>query len=171
VNECFDRRPDELVQRLLDTTLGMHLINLTAFERLTPERQIALFTRAAAACRQRSLSGYRAGAFVIGSFVNPGAPVAFWRSLDPSTIAFVMSEWLQHQKYLGVLDVVGEKKIGRAKEAILHGALSAVSAEAAAAAFVGLTLSGVDLSAVTLAIPDGSDPQTAAILNLMKRAH
>ena len=40
VNHCFDARAENLVRRLLETTLGMHLVNMTAFALLTDDRQI-----------------------------------------------------------------------------------------------------------------------------------
>ena len=169
VNECFDRRPDGLVQRLLETTLGMHLINLTAFELLTTDRKTRIFKMAAEACRQRALSGYRAGAFVIGSFVDPGFPIAFWEHFRPHEIAFLVSEWVFHQKYLGVLDLIGEKRIGRAKDMILAGGLAEVPGLAAAAAFMHLKLSRIDLEQVRGAVPEGADPQTVEIVDLLLR--
>lgn len=169
VNECFDRRPEGLVQRLLETTLGTHLINLTAFELLTDDRKIRLFQMAAEVCRNRALSGYRAGAFVVGSFVDPRFPIAFWERFHPHEIAFLISEWTLHQKYLGVLDVIGEKKISRAKDMILAGGLSAVPSLAAAAAFIHLKLSRIDLEEVRRAVPGASDPQTVEIVDLLLR--
>jgi len=169
VNECFDQRPEGLVQRLLETTLGTHLINLTAFELLTDDRKVRLFQMAAEVCRQRALSGYRAGAFVIGSFVDPRFPIAFWERFHPPEVAYLISEWTLHQKYLGVLDVIGEKKVSRAKDLILAGGLNAVPALAAAMAFIHLKLSRVELEEVRRAVPDGSDPQTAEILDLLLR--
>lgn len=169
VNECFDRRPEGLVQRLLEATLGTHLINLTAFELLTDDRKVRLFQMAAEICRQRALSGYRAGAFVVGSFVDPRFPIAFWERFAPREVAFLMSEWVLHQKYLSVLDVIGEKKVSRAKDMILAGGLSSVPALAAAAAFMPLKLSRIDLEEVRRAVPDGGDPQTVEIIDLLLR--
>ncbi len=71
VNRCFDVRAEGLVERLLNTTLGMHLVNMAAFALLTEERKVRLFRLAASACARRRLSGYRAGAFVIGSLLDP----------------------------------------------------------------------------------------------------
>jgi pyruvate,orthophosphate dikinase len=167
VNQCFDQRPDAVVQRLLDATLGTHLINLTAFELLTDDRKIRVFQIAAEICRQRVLSGYRAGAFVIGSLVDPRFPIAFWERLQPAEVAFLISEWVQHQKYLGVLDVIGEKEIGRAKAMILAGDLSQVPGLSSAASFMPLKLSRIDLREVRRAVPEGSDPQTLEIIDLL----
>ena len=170
VNRCFDLRAADLVDRLLKTTLGMHLINQTAFDILSVERKVRLFRAAAVACRARSLSGYHAGAFVIGSLVDPGAPVVFWESFRPDEVAFLLNEWVLHQKYLDVLEVVGEKRVGRAREIILGSGFGALSTLAGAATrFVPLKLSRVDLDAVRAAVPPGSDLQCAEALDVLRR--
>ncbi len=172
VNRCFDVRGDRLVQRLLETTLGMHLINLTAFALLSGDRKIRLFRMAVSVCRERRLSGYLAGAFVIGSLVDPRSPVSFWDSLAAHEIAFLINEWVLHQKYLDVLDVVGEKRIGQARDLILSGGLSTLPKLASAAVgFMPLKLSGTSLDDVRQAIPGGADPQCADVIDLLRRPY
>ncbi len=58
-HQCFDRRGPDLVERLLETTLGMHLINLTAFSLLSPDRQARLFQMAAEVCATAWTVGIR----------------------------------------------------------------------------------------------------------------
>ncbi len=170
VNRCFDARAAELAARLLDTTLGTHLINVTAFDLLTRDRKIRLFKAAAASCRRRGLSGYSAGAFVIGNFVDPASSVSFWEHLDPGEIAFLINEWILHQKYLDVIESIGEKELRRAKQAILAGELAPLARpEAAAARFIRLKLSQVDVEEVLRAVPEGADPQCAEIVGILAR--
>jgi len=170
VNRCFDLRTDDIVDRLLKTTLGMHLISLTAFDLLTTDRKVRLFRGTVAACRTRGLSGYHAGAFVVGSFVNPRAAVPFWECFGPDEIAFLINEWVLHQKYLDVLDVVGEKRVSRARDVILGSGLGELSKPAAAAAsFLTLKLSRVDIGEVRRRIPDSADGQCREIVELLGR--
>ena len=170
VNQCFDLRPAPLVQRLLEATLGTHLINMTAFERLTQERRARLFRLAASACVRRQLSGYQAGAFVIGSLVSPRAPVSFWERFQPLEVAVLLNEWVLHQKYLGVLEVVGEKRIARARDVILSSGLAALPSVAAAALeFASLKLSRIDLGQVRDALPDHADPQLADLVDALRQ--
>ena len=170
VNRCFDLRPDGVVKRLLEATLGTHLINLTAFERLSHDRRVRLFRMAAAACLARRLSGYHAGAFVIGSFVDPRSPVSFWECFQPREIAFLMNEWVLHRKYLDVLEVIGEKRIARARDIILAGGLTELPGLAAAAAgFMPLKLSRIDLDDVRRSVPEGGDPQCVELVDLLLR--
>jgi hypothetical protein len=172
VNRCFDLRPDSLVARLLEATLGTHLINLTAFQLMSRDRKVRLFRTAVAACVERNVSGYRAGAFVIGSFIEPGSPTSFWECFQAHEIAFLINEWVLHQKYLGVLDVVGEKRITRAREAILAGGLGELPRLAAAAVgFMPLKLSRVDLDDVRRRVPPGADSQCADMIDLLLRPY
>jgi hypothetical protein len=172
VNRCFDVRAEDLVRRLLETTLGMHLVNLTAFSLLTDDRKVRLFRLAAAACRRRELSGYHAGAFVIGSLLEPRSPIAFWERFGPQEIGFLINEWVQHQKYLDVLDSLGEKRVALAREIILSDGLGDLPRLAGTAAgFLPLKLGRVDLDEVARALPAGADPQTIELLDLLRQPY
>ena len=165
VNRCFDVRAEALVQRLLNTTLGMHLVNVTAFALLTEDRKVRLFRLAASACARRGLSGYHAGAFVIGSLLDAHAPAAFWEHFSAQEIGFLLNEWVQHQKYLGVLDALGERRVARAREIILTAGMGDLPGLAAAAAgFLSLKLSRADLSEIARVLPAGADPQTIELV-------
>ncbi len=169
VNRCFDVRADGLVTRLLDTTLGMHLVNATAFALLTEDRKVRVFRQAAAACARRGLSGYHAGAFVVGSLLDPQAPAAFWERFSGREIGFLLDEWVQHQKYLGVLDALGEKRVARAREIILSGGMGDLPGLVSAAAlFLSLKLSRVDLGDVARSLPAGADPQTVDLVESLR---
>ncbi len=86
INRAFDLNETRLVDRLMEATLGTHLVNLAAFEKLTPNRRIRLLRSAMSLCRERGISGYEAGAFVIGGFVRPEWPGSFWRAFGPDEI-------------------------------------------------------------------------------------
>lgn len=172
VNRTFDLRPDEVVARLVETTLGTHLINATAFELLTPDRKVRLFRMAVAESLRRTLSGYHAGAFVIGSLLDPRSPVAFWEYFQAHEIAFLINEWVLHQKYLDMLETIGEKRIARAREIILSGGLSELPQLAASvASFMPLKLSRIDLGEVRRCAPEGVDPQCLELIDLLRRPY
>ena len=172
VNRCFDARSEDLVRRLLETTLGMHLVNLTAFALLTDDRKVRLFRMAAASCLRRGLSGYHAGAFVVGSLLDPRSPIAFWERLRPPEIGFLINEWVQHQKYLDVLDSLGEKRVALARDMILSGGLGDLpNLSATVTWFLPLKLSCVDLDEVRRALPAGADPQTIELVELLRRPY
>ena len=122
INRSFDLNEHRLVDRLLDATLGTHLVNLAAFEKLTANRQIRLLRSAMDLCRERGLSGYEAGAFVLGGFVRPEWPGSFWKAFGPDEIIRLINEWVLHQKYLALMDAVDERQLRRLRDEILtHG--------------------------------------------------
>jgi hypothetical protein len=169
VNRACDTRPDEIVGRLLEATLGTHLINRTAFVRLAEERRIRLLKEAASRCLALGLSGYQAGAFVIGSLIEPKSPPLFWARFTASEVAFLVNEWVLHQKYLRVLEDIGERKVSRVKDFILSKGVRKVPiSRTEVTDFETLRSSGVDLDKVRLALPEDSDPETAAVIDLLR---
>jgi hypothetical protein len=170
VNPCFDLHEGRLSRRLLESTLGTHLINKTAYERLTDDRKIRLLKTTVALCLEKGVSGYQAGAFVIGSLVEPNSPVVFWEHFCAREVAVLINEWVLHQKYLHVLDDVGERRISRAKDVILSQGLGALSIpRGAVSGFITLKLSRVDLHEVRRMLAETCDPQTASVLDLLQR--
>ncbi len=170
VNRSFDANRATLAGRLFEVTLGSHYINLAAYRLLTPDRRIGLLKDVLALGRERGLSGYQAGAFVVGSFIEPGAEASFWKSFEPREIAGLLNEWLLHQKYLRVLEAVGERRVNRARSVILAQGLADVQIHRGwAVEFVGLKSSGVDLGEVRRHIGEGFDPQTAELLDALAR--
>jgi hypothetical protein len=113
--------------------------------------------------------GYQAGAFVIGCLVEPEASCSFWERLTPETIAALLDEWVLHEKYRDVLEDVGERKLNLARGVILSQGLGELRLHRGRVrAFLPLKLSDVDLDAVRAALPDGADPQTAAVIDLLQ---
>ncbi len=170
VNQCFDANHQSLVRRLYETTLGSHMVNLTAYELLAVERQVRLLKDALEIGRRRRVSGYQAGAFVIGSLVRQDAPIAFWRSFDSCEIGYLVNEWVLHQKYLAILADVGERRISRAADTILSQGLGTLRIHnGMVSALMSLKLSGVNLNAVKLALGEGCDPQTVTVLDVLMK--
>jgi hypothetical protein len=172
VNECWDINGERLVSRLFDTTLGMHLSNQTAFRLLTPDRRAALLRAVVARAVATGRRGYEAGAFVIGSFIEPEVPADWWLAFEPFEVAVLLDEWVQHQKYQDILREVGERKLNLARGVILSEGLGDLRLHAGVVKeFLPLKLSGVDLAAVAAALPDPCDPQTAEVLDLLRRPY
>jgi hypothetical protein len=170
VNSAFDANAGPVVTRLFESTLGTHLINRTAFDRLSPDRKVRLLRAALTEAVRRSASGYDAGAFVIGSFVDPEAGTSFWRGFEPVEAARLLNEWILHQKYLKVLDAVGERRLSRAKDVILgQGLGSLVLSPDLALEFARLKLSGLDLEAARASVDGSFDPQAGDLLDLLMK--
>jgi hypothetical protein len=169
INRSFDLNELQLVERLLEATLGTHLINLAAFEKLSPNRQIRLLRAALALCRDRGLSGYEAGSFVIGGFVRPEWPGSFWRSFGPDEIGQLINEWLLHQKYLTVMDVVDERRIRQVRDQILSQGLPQIRIyPVMVRGFMSLKLTGINLS---VDANGRFDPQTAEVIACLGRPY
>jgi hypothetical protein len=170
VNKCFDVNEKDLVRRLLEATLGTHLVNLAAYELLTADRQIRLLKSVLAICRENGISGYQAGAFVIGSLVTPRAGRSFWESFEPHEVAMLANEWVLHQKYLNVMSAVGEREVSRMKDSILSRGLGPLRIHKGfVTEFMTLKLSRVDLGDVRRAVAGLFDPQTEDVLDMLRR--
>jgi hypothetical protein len=170
VNRAFDANADTFVTRMFETTLGAHIINRAAFDKLSPDRRGKLFKKALAEGARRGVTGYEAGAFVVGSFVDADSPAEFWRSFDPAGLARLLNEWILHQKYLRVLEDVGEKKLSRARDVVLSKGLGTLKvSKGLALEFARLKLSGADLAAARARLDAASDPQTAELLDHLMR--
>ena len=172
VNRCFDLNREQLVQNLLEVTLGTHLINTAAFKVLSLDRQVSLVKGALQICRQTKQSGYQAGAFVIGSLIAPGLPAAFWKSVTPDEIARLINEWVLHKKYLDILSDVGEKRTNRARDIILSSGLQPLGIHPGMILeFIPLKLSGIDLAEVRACVGGDCDPETRLILELLEKPY
>jgi hypothetical protein len=172
VNRCFDVNGELLAARLMEATLGMHLINRAAFDLLTADRKIALLKRTVALSAEKGIGGYEAGAFIIGSFIQPDSGIRFWRSFSPSEAARLVDEWVLHQKYLNLLSEVGERKVSRAADVILSQGLGPLAIhKGLAMPFLSLKLSGLDLAAVQRAAANAVDPQTGELLALLAKPY
>jgi len=167
INRSFDLNEPRLVERLFETTLGTHLVNLAAFERLTPNRQTRLLRVALALCRDRDISGYEAGSFVIGGLVRPDWPGSFWRNFGPSEIVRLINEWVLHQKYLNLMVEVDERKVRRVRDQILSRGLRPLRVTPALVrGFMTLKLTKIDLSGTE---DPSFDPQTAEVVECLRR--
>ncbi len=121
VNSWFDDRENVYVEEVLKSDIGDHLAQSRVFEMLTLERKIRFFKRALEKCAREGLSGYAAGAFMIGRFLSLPYPVAFWKSFTPAEIALLVNEWVLFEKYIQLLHDMGERKVLHARKKILPG--------------------------------------------------
>ena len=153
-------------------TLGSHQVNVTAFQCLTLNHQIDIMKAFIDVCQRKGISGYNAGSFITGSLLRELQPVAFWESFTPKEIAFLISEWVLFQKYLAVLDRVGERKLNRARDQILSNGLDdLILHEGLLTDFITLKLSRVGLAEVKKAVSPQCDSQTADIIEILRKPY
>ncbi|HEX4922380.1 MAG TPA: hypothetical protein VFV92_16770, partial [Candidatus Bathyarchaeia archaeon] len=103
VNSWFDDREQLYIEEVLKSDIGDHLGQGNVFEKLTLDRKIRFFKGALAKCTREHISGYEAGAFMLGRFLSFRYPVAFWKSFSPSEIGLLVNEWVLFEKYMQLL--------------------------------------------------------------------
>ena len=136
VNGWFDNHEALYMEEVLKSDIGDHLGQSNVFEMLTLERKIRFFKRALAKCFRDRISGYEAGAFMLGRFLSLRYPIAFWRALTPAEIGLLVNEWVLFEKYMQVLHNVGERKVLLARKQILMNGLEEIAAARGATAVV-----------------------------------
>ena len=70
-------------------------------------------------CEVEKLSGLEAGSFMLGRFLAKPLPKAFWEAFLPNELAFMLNEYVLYEKYLSVLQEVGETKLTRTSSKII----------------------------------------------------
>lgn len=118
VNIWFESHPDDYIDGVLQSRMGDHNDQSRLFNLLTTSNKVDFFRRISAACISRGISGLTAGSFMIGRFVAHPLPVRMWNSLSDTVVAFLLNEYVLYEKYIQVLQEVGEIKLARAHSRI-----------------------------------------------------
>jgi hypothetical protein len=172
VNSWFDDRENIYMEEVLKSDIGDHLGQSNVFEMLTLDRKIRFFKRALAKCSSEHMSGYEAGAFMLGRFLCMRYPVAFWQCFSPAEIGLLVNEWVLFEKYMQVLHSVGERRVLLARKQILKGGLEQLALRPGSLqALITLKLSGVPLQEAKESLPDWTDPQSAKVLELLQQPY
>jgi hypothetical protein len=172
VNSWFDDREQLYIEEVLKSDIGDHLGQGNVFEKLTLKRKIRFFKGALAKCTRQRISGYEAGAFMLGRFLSFRYPVAFWKSFSPSEIGLLVNEWILFEKYMQLLHKVGERKVLLARKQILKDGLDQLSLQPGnVQCFITLKLSGTRFEEVRDSLPDWSDRQAVRVLELLQQPY
>jgi hypothetical protein len=172
VNSWFDDREQLYIEEVLKSDIGDHLGQGNVFEMLTLKRKIRFFKGALAKCTRGRISGYDAGAFMLGRFLSLRYPVAFWKSFSPSEIGLLVNEWVLFEKYMQLLHKVGERKVLLARKQILKDGLDQLSLQPSnVQCFITLKLSGTRFEEVRDSLPDWSDRQSVRVLELLQQPY
>ena len=118
VNNWYLVHADDYVEQVLRSKMGSHQDQSRVFDLLSSSRKADFFTRVYRVCSAQGLSGLRAGSFMLGRFVARPLPQKLWRELSPEVVAFLLNEYVLYEKYLHVLEEVGEIKLARAHSRI-----------------------------------------------------
>jgi hypothetical protein len=172
VNGWFDDRETIYMEEVLKCDIGDHLGQSNVFEMLTLDRKIRFFKLALAKCSRERISGYEAGAFMLGRFLCMRYPAAFWKAFNPSEIGLLVNEWVLFEKYMQLLHNVGERKVLMARKQILKEGLEQLSLHPGnVQSLITLKLSGARLQEVRECLPKWSDPQSAKVLELLQQPY
>ncbi len=172
VNAWFDERETLYMEEVLKSDIGDHLGQSNVFEMLTLDRKVRFFKAALAKCAAERISGYEAGAFMLGRFLALRYPVAFWKSFAPLQIALLVNEWVLFEKYLQVLHNVGERKVLKARKQILKEGLDQLSLHPGFVhSLITLKLSGAPLDQARAALPEWCDPQAGRVMELLQQPY
>ena len=172
VNGWFDERETMYMEEVLKSDIGDHLGQSNVFEMLTLDRKIRFFKLALAKCSREQISGYEAGAFMLGRFLCMRYPAAFWKAFTPIEIGLLVNEWVLFEKYMQVLHNVGERKVLMARKQILKGGLDQLSLHPGnVQSLITLKLSGAPLQEVRERLPNWTDPQSAKVLELLQQPY
>ncbi len=172
VNGWFDERENMYMEEVLKSDIGDHLGQSNVFEMLTLDRKIRFFKLALAKCSREQISGYEAGAFMLGRFLCTRYPASFWKAFFPAEIGLLVNEWVLFEKYMQVLHNVGERKVLMARKQILKGGLDQLSLHPGnVQPLITLKLSRAPLQEIKDSLPGWADPQSAIVLELLQQPY
>lgn len=114
VNNWYEVHYDRYVRQVLNSRMGDHQDQSRVFDLLNTHHKIDFFQKAIKACLNENLTGLKAGSFMLGRFVARPLPTKIWHSLSDTAVAFLLNEYVLYEKYLHVLEEVGEIKLARA---------------------------------------------------------
>lgn len=118
VNNWFNDHADLYLNQVLESKMGSHQDQSRVFNLLSPTHKTEFLRTVADRCIQQHLSGLKAGSFMLGRFVSKPMPTAVWNGLSDTHVAFLLNEYVLYEKYLHVLEEVGEIRLARAHSRI-----------------------------------------------------
>ncbi len=118
VNNWYCDNADLYVQQVLQSRMGDHLDQSRVFNLLDSKHKVDFFQKASERCIRLKLTGLKAGSFMLGRFVANPLPTSIWNTLSDRIVAFLLNEYVLYEKYLHVLEEVGEIKLARAHSKI-----------------------------------------------------
>lgn len=118
VNNWYQDHSDLYIKQVLESKMGDHQDQSRVFNLLYNNNKIVFFKQACEACLIRGISGLTAGAFMLGRFVSKPLPTIVWNNLSDTATAFLLNEYVLYEKYLHVLEEVGEIRLARAHSRI-----------------------------------------------------
>lgn len=120
VNTWYKLNTDLYQDQILNSRMGSHKEQSRIFDLLDNEKKIDFFKNIIVKCDKMNISGLQAGAFILGRFLAKPLSKIFWEAFQPNEIAFMLNEYVLYEKYLYVLQNVGETKLTKAHSQIIY---------------------------------------------------
>lgn len=172
VNGWFDVHMDYYCTEILKSGIGSHLDQHKIYSLLSTERRILFFRSMIRLCQKDMLSGFSAGAFMLGRFLCQPHPLAFWRAFDSSSIVFLLNEHILFGKYMQVLSEFGERHLNRTKNKLLMDDLNTITLSSMETElFITLKLCSPDWEEIESRIQSEHDKDTRYLITLLKRPY
>lgn len=118
VNNWYNDNSDQYIKQVLESKMGSHQDQSRVFNLLNDDRKVHFFQQVSKRCIRQGLTGLKAGSFMVGRFVAKALSQQVWNSLSALTVAFMLNEYVLYEKYLHVLEEVGEIRLARAHNRI-----------------------------------------------------
>ncbi len=119
VNTWYSINSDLYQNQVLESKMGSHNEQSKVFALLDNDKKIDFFKNIIVKCNNNKLSGLEAGSFMLGRFLAKPLSKHFWQAFQASEIAFMLNEYVLYEKYLTVLQEVGETKLTRTHSKII----------------------------------------------------
>lgn len=172
MNTWFDANTQYYLSQVFKSTLGMHKDQHEVYNLLSTERKIHFFKQAIEFCKTEKVSGYLAGSFMLGRFLSIHHPVSFWKSFYSGEILLMLNEYIRFEKYLEVLNEVGERNLNRARNILLDKELPQTRIHPGSCKhLINLKLSNPDWTAIESLIEDHMDEQLPELIALLKKPY
>lgn len=126
VNTWYNINSTLYQTQVLESKMGSHNEQSRVFNLLDIDKKIDFFKKITIKCINERLSGLEAGSFMLGRFLAKALPKAFWEAFQPNEIAFMLNEYVLYEKYLTVLQEVGETRLTRTSSKIISEGLHAL---------------------------------------------
>ncbi|HNS16985.1 MAG TPA: hypothetical protein PKH94_04285 [Bacteroidales bacterium] len=170
VNSWLHSNLTPYIEQILKSEMGTHRDQQMIYDLFTLDDKIIFFKKAIALCNQRHIRGFDAGSFMLGRFICLIHPVAFWERMNAGEIAFLLNEYILFEKYIQVLNDLGERHINRVRRKILDDGISSVNlSHIDPTVFITLKLIFKEWDLLKKDHSEELDPETLYLIDLLKR--
>lgn len=170
VNNWYENNSQQYVNQILNSELGTHQDQHTVYSMLSLDKKIDFFKKIIAICWDRGVKGYTAGSFMLGRFICISHPAQFWEKFDSKEIAFLLNESILFEKYLFLLNDVGERHISRARKKILNDGLASIQLSISNAKdFISLKLISIDWAEIKDSVCSDYDKGVITLIKILEK--